>query len=97
MPEYLFRRVHLRSAFVRDQLTPSQSFRQGVGLGYFLKVEFDNHADSQTLYPRGWQKRVGYVRVSKLLFTKEPHSVDIFCQYSRLLNTTISVRCWIAR
>ena len=91
VPAYWLRPVYIRSAFVRERIPPD------VTLGYFLRIEFDDHRDAQTLYPSGWQKRTATVRVSKRLYMAEPVLVQVFCQYSRIVNNKTAVRCWMAR
>lgn len=93
IPEFLGQEQHLKSTWVKKFIHPNDSH---LG-GWHLEVEFDDHRDCQTIYPSWWKKRIAYVRVSKKLFEAKPHSVDVFCQYSRHLNQANSVRVRIAR
>jgi hypothetical protein len=92
VPEFLGQKHHLKSARVTKFIRPGDYHL----LGWYLEVEFDSHQDCQTVYPSWWKKRVAYVRVSKRLFDAKPHSVDVFCQYSRHNNQKNSVRVRIA-
>ncbi len=93
VPEFWGQKRHLKSAWVKKFIHPADSGR----MGWYLEVEFDSHRDCQTIYPGWWKKRVASVRVSKRLFDAQPHSVQVFCQYSRHLNQANSVRVRIAR
>lgn len=97
IPEYLGQPWRYEcNANVRKRLTKEEASKAGLWGGYWLKVEFHQYQDCQTIYPHWWRRRVSYVRVSKRLYNAKPFAIPIFYQYSRHHNLETSVRAKIA-